>query len=162
MGEPHYTPSGYPRRNKPGSSLFMRDEFKLIETGIDKMDRYILLMEHRDAYNTDRRYITVPWDGTITRVGVVAHELVAGAALKGLFYIDTGTAPSSQIVLSDADSSDNVTLSIFVGSAAGSRRSSETASNNTVSAGDVVSCRTNNSVSAATANATSFIELARA
>ena len=161
MADPHYIPSGYPRRKKPGSSQFMRDEFDLIEVGIDAMDRYTILTEHRDANNNDKRYIVTPWDCIVTRVGFVCHETVISSSLQA-WWGDSTQSTATAILLADPDSTDGRTLTLSNASPAGSRRSSLTVDRNTFSAGDVISCRVNNPVGSTLGyKATSFIELQR-
>jgi hypothetical protein len=51
MGVPHYTPTGFPNRKELAASRKIRDEFLLIEVGLDEMNCHVLSL------------IVKPWAG---------------------------------------------------------------------------------------------------
>jgi len=138
----------------------MRDEFGLIETGIQDMNRYVMEFEHRDANNTDRRYLAVPWNCIITRCGFVVHHTVDSSALKATWGVDRFN--TSMILFFDSDSSNEEELTILAAEPPGTTRWGITKSNNVYVAGQVLMSETRNPVSTTTGRrATTFIELQR-
>jgi hypothetical protein len=63
MGSPHYTQSGYPRPNRRSSSQAMRNEFELIEAGMDEMLEFWINFVHWDCNWSSNNYFYLrsPW-----------------------------------------------------------------------------------------------------
>ena len=68
MAAPHYTPSGKPVQGSAGSSKDLRDEFLLVETGIQVLNSIPIIAHFSDANTAGQVYVGVPWDCTITKV----------------------------------------------------------------------------------------------
>jgi hypothetical protein len=60
MGAPHYTPSGKPTSGAPGSSEDLRDEFSLIEAGIEVLNEYPIYIFFDDLNTAESRFAVMP------------------------------------------------------------------------------------------------------
>ena len=71
MAAPHYTPSGKPVQGSNGSSKDLRDEFALVETGIQVMNALPMTVNFEDINTAGSAYIVVPWSCKITKIYAV-------------------------------------------------------------------------------------------
>ena len=74
MGAPFYTPSGNPIQGSDGDSKDIRDEFALIETGIEAVNQYPLSLRFADLNTAQSLWIPVPWAAQILGVSAVPSD----------------------------------------------------------------------------------------
>ena len=136
MGAPHYTPSGNPVQGSLGEPKEIRDEFILIESGIQVMNDLPMNLWFEDANVDTPRFIVVPWASVIERVYVV--NSVDNTVTATVFTLEIAGVP---VVLDAA-------LSLGATASAGTVLSANATSANVVAAGGSVEVISDNGGSA--------------
>ena len=91
MASPHYTPSGKPVQGSHGTSKDMRDEFELVETGIENINEWILTITYEDINFTISEFVTVPWACKIKQIWGV--NSAANSVAETIITIELGGVP---------------------------------------------------------------------
>lgn len=119
MGSPHYTPSGKPVAGSAGSSQDIRDEFALIEAGIDELNYYPMCLRVDDINTAQSWFIVVPWSCTFEEAHVIQYAGNATADTNFSFEIG-GIAVTMSTALVVAAADNIYTVNSGVASAANS------------------------------------------
>ncbi len=111
MADPLYTPSGKPTQGAPGASKDVRDEFALIEAGIDALNLYPISIPFADFNTAGSLYVAVPWSCLFVKA--VAINLAAnGTADTTITFEIGGTAvtmdANGNIVFAAADNANQL------------------------------------------------------
>jgi len=87
MSSPHYTPTGEPRGAQTGFARTMRDEFTLIEAGIEEMAQIPLGWHVEDYHkgNNYWEYCAVPFACRVDKIHIV-NSAVNGASAAPFWF----------------------------------------------------------------------------
>jgi len=125
MAAPHYTPSGAPIQGADGTSKDLRDEFALIEAGIEVLNRYALNAYFADLNTAQSLFVPVPFSCQIVLCTGAIHD--ANGTTDTIVTFEIGG------VLVVMDSNGEMTFTSTAG--AGSVAGATPASNNQVTVG---------------------------
>lgn len=103
MAAPHYTPSGAPVAGSAGSSADMRNEFALVEAGIDALNLFPMCIDMDDINTAGSVFLTVPWACTFESVYCLIDPANGTGATSITFEIG-GVAVTMSTALTIPDS----------------------------------------------------------